>query len=401
MLNGMTENERQVKDWLATQGDAMVTLLAELVNTDSGSYDKEGVDAAGEVLKRYFAAEGLALQTIAQARFGDQIKATLDHPTSNDLRPIILMGHRDTVFPKGEPQRRPFRIEDGRAYGPGVADMKAGLVMNAFVLAAFQRFGGAPVPAGRRCSPATRRSARRPADRSSRRRRARARAVLNAEPAGRPASRRRGRKGGVFMRLRGRRARPPIPARNFETGAAPIEELAHKILAFHALTDLDARHHGQRRPDRRRAVGEHRGARATWCEIDLRYVTPPDRDAPWTAIAEIVETCTVPGTTAQPHHQGRVPAAGADAEAHRPCSTLYHPPAARCRAFSVERRIRGRLRRFRLHRRAAARRSAAVGPVGGKAHTPDEFLEIDSMIPCAQALALSVMRLREGVLPPG
>src|SRR5260370_15671701 len=102
MRNGTAENERQVKDWLATQGDAMVKLMAELVNTDSGSYDKQGVDAAGEVLKRFFTAEGLSLETVAQERYGDQIRATLDHPHANDRRPIILMGHRDTVFPKGE-----------------------------------------------------------------------------------------------------------------------------------------------------------------------------------------------------------------------------------------------------------------------------------------------------------
>ncbi|WP_409568242.1 M20/M25/M40 family metallo-hydrolase [Methylobacterium sp. E-041] len=56
------------------------------------------------------------------------------------------MGHRDTVFSTGEATRRPFRVSDGRAYGPGVADMKAWLVMNAFRLAAFQRVGGAPSP---------------------------------------------------------------------------------------------------------------------------------------------------------------------------------------------------------------------------------------------------------------
>ena len=59
---------------------------------------------------------------------------------------IVLMGHRDTVFPEGEVARRPFTHRDGVAYGPGVADMKAGLVMNCFVLAAFSKFGGAPGP---------------------------------------------------------------------------------------------------------------------------------------------------------------------------------------------------------------------------------------------------------------
>ena len=57
-----------------------------------------------------------------------------------------MMGHRDTVFPTGEVARRPFTMEDGRAYGPGVADMKSGLVLNTFVLVAFAKFGGAPAP---------------------------------------------------------------------------------------------------------------------------------------------------------------------------------------------------------------------------------------------------------------
>ena len=50
------------------------------------------------------------------------------------------------MFPTGEASRRPFAIRDSRAYGPGVADMKAGLVMNCFVLATFARFGGSRAP---------------------------------------------------------------------------------------------------------------------------------------------------------------------------------------------------------------------------------------------------------------
>ena len=72
-----------------------------------------------------------------------------DGPAGNAGGNIVLMGHRDTVFPDGEATRRPFTIRDGIAYGPGVADMKAGLVMNCFVLAAFAKFGGVAGAAGR------------------------------------------------------------------------------------------------------------------------------------------------------------------------------------------------------------------------------------------------------------
>src|SRR3546814_13033118 len=76
--------------------------------------------------------------------FGDCIRAHVSGGEGN--RPVLLMGHRDTVFPDGEAARRPFTVDGDTAYGPGVADMKAGLVMNAFVLAAVKRFGGSPYP---------------------------------------------------------------------------------------------------------------------------------------------------------------------------------------------------------------------------------------------------------------
>ena len=46
---------------------------------------------------------------------------------------VLLLGHRDTVFARGTAAKRPFRVDGNRGYGPGVADMKAGLVMNVFV----------------------------------------------------------------------------------------------------------------------------------------------------------------------------------------------------------------------------------------------------------------------------
>jgi glutamate carboxypeptidase len=146
----------------------MLSLLEDIVNIDGGSYDKAGVDAVGARIRAFLEEQEIACETIANENFGDALRATVGGPSNSA---IMLMGHRDTVFPKGEPTRRPFKIENGKAYGPGVADMKAGLVMNAFVLAP-SRSSAARRRRWSGCSPRTRRSARPPAARSSRRRRA-------------------------------------------------------------------------------------------------------------------------------------------------------------------------------------------------------------------------------------
>jgi glutamate carboxypeptidase len=396
MLNGLTENEQKVRDWLTAQRDAMVELLCELVNTDSGSYDKQGVDAAGDVLKRYFTAQGLALETIPQPRYGDQIRATLDHSTSNDRRAIILMGHRDTVFPKGEPERRPFRIVNGRGYGPGVCDMKAGLVMNAFVLAALKRFGGHPGPVvalvtgdEEIASPSSR-----PVIEAEARA---ARAVFNAEPSrvGRKIT--SGRKGGVFSRceVMGRAAHSGA---NLKDGVSAIEELARKIPQFHKLTDLER--------GTTVNVGLAGGgqtvntvAPSAWCEIDLRYVETKDRDEAVDAIRRIAETSSVPGAVSTFTIKGEFLPLEQTPEA-KALFDLYHAAASDA-GFSVRAEFTGGCADSGYTAAQGCPTLCSVGPVGGKAHTPDEFLEIDTMVPCAQALALSVMRLKEGVLPPG
>ena len=124
----------QVLGWLGEQKPAMLALLEELVNTDSGSYDKAGVDRAGAAIEAFLDRQCIAHQRLPMAGHGDVVRATVPGSTGTNARPVLLLGHRDTVFPAGEAARRPFRIEGDRAHGPGVADMKAGLVMNAFVL---------------------------------------------------------------------------------------------------------------------------------------------------------------------------------------------------------------------------------------------------------------------------
>ncbi len=104
--------ERPLLDWLSEQRSAMLGLLEEMVNTDSGSYDKSGVDAVGHRICRFLDHHRIGYDTIPNERFGDAIRAAIGQGANAT---ILLMGHRDTVFPKGEASRRPFRIADGRA----------------------------------------------------------------------------------------------------------------------------------------------------------------------------------------------------------------------------------------------------------------------------------------------
>jgi glutamate carboxypeptidase len=386
----MSAQEQAITAWLAGQRPAMVALLEELVNTDGGTYDKAGVDAAGEVLKRFFQSIGLEPTTIPHDRFGDAIRAELPLPlaSSNDQRPIVLLGHRDTVFPKGEPQRRPFTVKGNLAFGPGVADMKAGLVMNAFVLAAFTKLGGHPAPIAMLvtsdeeiASPSSR-----PVIEAEARG---ARAVFNSEPSQAPHQITKGRKGGVFMVMDvvGKAAHSGA---FYERGISAIEEIARKVIQLHKLTDLPAGITVN--------VGTIKGGQtvntiAPWAsaEIDLRYVTAAQRQPAIDAIRTIVETCTVKGATATLTISGEFLPLEQSEEALR-MLTVYQG-AARELGFEVEAVFGGGCADSGLTAAQGCPTLCSVGPVGGHGHTPEEFCDLDTLVPCAQALALSVMRL--------
>ena len=89
----------------------MVALLEELVNIDSGSYHKPGVDAVGARLRAFLERASIEHDVLPNERFGDAVRARIG---SGPNTTILLMGHRDTVFPQGEASRRPFRVEGGR-----------------------------------------------------------------------------------------------------------------------------------------------------------------------------------------------------------------------------------------------------------------------------------------------
>src|SRR5258705_13051391 len=103
-MTKLAPHEAKIVDWLAGQKEAMIELVGAVVNIDSGSYDKPGVDAVGQRFILFFEEHGLLTTAEPHEKFGEAIHIRLDDTRSNE-RPIVLMGHRDTVFPKGEVER--------------------------------------------------------------------------------------------------------------------------------------------------------------------------------------------------------------------------------------------------------------------------------------------------------
>ncbi|MFM2210116.1 MAG: hypothetical protein RIQ96_1759, partial [Pseudomonadota bacterium] len=233
MTEALSTREQAVLDHLAASQPQMLSLLQRIVDIDSGSYHKQGVDAVIAELRGHLQHHGVACEIHPHAEAGNCMRASVAGPG----KPVVLMGHCDTVFPQGTAAQRPFRIDGDMAYGPGVADMKAGLVINSFVLSAFARAGiEAPMVALYTADEEIASPASRPFIEAHA---ANARAVFNSEP-GRPSgSVVTGRKGAMFVdcEVTG------IPAHsgvNHQEGASAIEALARKVQQMHRLTNYDS-----------------------------------------------------------------------------------------------------------------------------------------------------------------
>ncbi len=369
--------------------------LERLVNTDCGSYTKTGVDEVGRWTADRLRSLGATVEIDVNAELGDTVVARF-HGRPGGPR-VLLIGHLDTVFDPGTAAERPFRIQDGRAYGPGVTDMKSGLLAGIYALGLlrkvdresgadagvlpFERLTYIANPDEEIGSPVSGPVIRREAAESD--------VALVLECARANGDIVSSRKGILDIRLHitGKAAHAGVEP---EKGRSAVLEAAHKTLALHGLNG--------RWPGVTANVGVVAGGtrsnvvpeRCT-LEVDVRSPDAAGLDAAHAAVLEIARTSTVADVTTTVEQLA----------GHRPMEKLEASGRLVDLAVELARGIGFAVRDTATGGASDANTTSGMGiptldglgPIGGLDHSPGEYLDVDSIAPRTALLAALLLAI--------
>lgn len=230
----MPINASQLRTYFDTRLPAMLDAIREVVEEETPSGDKPRLDAFAAHLVERCRRAGVEAVRIPNANAGDHVQARFIPAGVAEARPGLVLCHYDTVWPVGALATHPFRVEEGKAYGPGIFDMQTSLVLVEFALRALHELGLTParplhilVTSDEETGSITSRSHIEAAARE-------AAYVLVLEsplPGGVLKTARKG-VGDFRLEVSGRAAHAGVEP---EKGIHAIEEAAHQILRLHAL----------------------------------------------------------------------------------------------------------------------------------------------------------------------
>jgi glutamate carboxypeptidase len=364
--------------------------LETLVNPDSGTHHKAGVDAVVRVVRERMREFGAEVLDFPQEKYGDCLYARW---RGCGKARVVLIGHTDTVYPEGTVAQYPFRREGSRAFGPGVIDMKSGLLdalyaVHALVRAGFDDFA----EIGLFCnseeeigSPLSRQlytQFTRGAD-----------AALVLEPArenGAIVSARKG-VGTYTVSVRGKSAHAGIEP---EKGANAILALAHHTLALQMLNNF--------RPGVTVNVGVVRGGTrpnvvADFAEarVDVRIARAEDAVPLEQAMRAVLAREVVLGTLAE--LSGGISNPPMEKTEASACLVALAQKAAHELGFEIEDVTTGGGSDGNFTAALGTPTLDGLGPVGGKSHNAaEEWLDLDSVLPRAAMLAKLIAAIAEG-----
>ncbi|WP_312095839.1 M20 family metallopeptidase [Niallia sp.] len=374
-----------MQGYFEQEKENMLQLLERIVNINSGSYQKAGVDKVGDILINEFEQLGFIAEVHDVLDKGNNI--VLKHKEATNPS-ILLIGHIDTVFPAGTVEKRPFSMEGDYAKGPGVFDMKASHVMTLYALKYLisqnndayknviiiintdEEIGSIT---SRELIEATAKTVDH---------------VLIMEPADLDGNVVNGRKGGgkFFVKIYGKSAHSGVAP---EKGASAIQELALKIVKLHELTKLEGIHVN---------VGLVSGGQsvntiAPFAEagIDLRFETQEQGEF---AQSKIVEICSYTETSdTRIELNGGITRPAWKIEEKKNDLLFVLKEAASELQLDLGTRYSGGGSDGNFTGNMGIPTVDGLGPRGGNAHQDDEFMVISSLSERGQLLVKVLNKL--------
>jgi glutamate carboxypeptidase len=116
----------------------MLAMLRKFVVAESPSLEKIPADRCCGIIAAEWRKRGVRVERLAQKHRGDHLRITWWPGKSRPSGQLLVLGHYDTVYSSGALAKMPFRVTNGKAYGPGTFDMKAGIAQALFALEALQ-----------------------------------------------------------------------------------------------------------------------------------------------------------------------------------------------------------------------------------------------------------------------
>lgn len=131
--------------YFESRNEALVQTIREFVEVESPSDNKPAGDRMGTILASKFESLGGRAMVHRAEDYADNIQ--IDFPGKSDAKPVLLLGHFDTVYPLGALEKMPCHVANGRLHGPGVLDMKSGIALMFYAIGALRAWhGGLPRP---------------------------------------------------------------------------------------------------------------------------------------------------------------------------------------------------------------------------------------------------------------
>ena len=363
-----------IKSFLEANEKSMFAYLEELVLIQSSSHHKKGVNKVLQTIKGSFEGMDVSTEVIEQPLLGNHLVARSNCP-SGSLDQILIVGHMDTVFP-ADTEFNWYKADDLKCYGPGVVDMKGGLVVGIFAFKALQEIGllqeiplafvfNSDEEIGSRSSLDV---IQHEANQSA--------AAFVLECGGMNGEVVTGRKGNLMVELHVE-GKAGHAAFADQDKSSAILEMAHKIIQFESLNDFRqgitvnvGKVEG--------GIGPNTVSEFCTAQIDFRYVAPEDFKDVESRIMDIISTTEVKGTRSNVDFiSGRPP--------------MQQNPANR-KLYAIAERVAEQLKipikeQFRFGGSDANFIADlgipvldGLGPVGGKDHSDEEYMVKESLL---------------------